>query len=117
MRDFRRLLVWQRSIDLAILIHGLVHRLPHQDRFVLGHQPYKAGLSIPNNIAEGCAKRSAKDYVRFLEISLGSALEVQSICVITQRLDLFDRSKQTDLEDRIAEIVRMRRSLIQHNQR
>ena len=98
-----------------VVLHDIVHRLPHQDRFVLGHQLYKAGLSIPNNIAEGCAKRSRKDYVRFLEISLGSALEIQSMFLITRRLDLFDQTQQTDLDQRIAEIVRMLRSLIQHN--
>ncbi|WP_412176255.1 four helix bundle protein [Formosa sp. PL04] len=43
-------------------------------------------VSIPANIAEGCAKDSQKDFVGFLQISLGSAFELETHLIICREL-------------------------------
>jgi len=40
-------------------------------------------ISIPSNIAEGCAKDSQKDFIRFLQISLDSAFELESHLILS----------------------------------
>ena len=46
--------------------------------------------SIPSNIAEGCSRASKKEFIRYLEISLGSAFELETQFVICQRLSFLD---------------------------
>ena len=106
MRDFKKLLIWQMGMDIVKLVYKVVRHLPEEERFGLRYQMTKSGISIPSNIAEGSAKRSQKDYHRFVEIALGSAyeLETQSLVVesqgwvpselINELLDLVRREQQ-----------------------
>lgn len=86
MRDFKKLLIWQRGMEIVNLVYEVAKFLPKEERFGLRLQMTKSAVSIPSNIAEGSAKRSQKDYLRYVEISLGSAyeLETQSLVVQTQ---------------------------------
>lgn len=86
MRDFKRLLIWQRGMAIVTLVYKVVKFLPKEERYGLQLQMTKSAVSIPSNIAEGSAKRSQKDYLRFVEISLGSAyeLETQSLVIKSQ---------------------------------
>ena len=86
MRNFKGLLIWQRGMEIVKLVYKVVKYLPKEERFGLQLQMTKSAVSIPSNIAEGSAKRSQKDYLRYVEISLGSAyeLETQSLVVESQ---------------------------------
>ncbi len=67
-------------------VYEAVRFLPEEERFRLRVQMTKCAVSIPSNIAEGSAKRSQKDYLRFVEIAQASSfeLETQSLVVQTQ---------------------------------
>src|SRR5256885_721035 len=86
MHDFRRLIVWQRSRELAVAIDRMTREFPRADRGVVAGQLRRAVLSIPANIAEGCGKSSAKDTLRFLHIAAGSAKETESHLIIASDL-------------------------------
>jgi four helix bundle protein len=73
MRNFKDLEIWKDSIQLVKEIYKLTVDLPNAERFGLISQMNRSSISIPSNIAEGCTKDSQKDFVRFLQISLGSA--------------------------------------------
>uniref|UniRef100_UPI004048D83A four helix bundle protein n=1 Tax=Roseivirga sp. TaxID=1964215 RepID=UPI004048D83A len=88
MKDFKKLKVWQKGFDIVIQTYSLAKHLPDSERYGLSSQMTRAAVSIPSNIAEGSSRSSQKDYQRFLEISLGSAFELETQVMITQALEL-----------------------------
>jgi len=47
----------------------------------------KASVSIASNIAEGSSRKSEKDYLRYIEISLGSTFELETQIIIAEKLN------------------------------
>ena len=78
MHDFRRLHVWQRAREFAVVTSRLTRGFPRSDHGVVAAQLRRAALSIPANIAEGCGKSSRKEVIRFFQIASASALEAES---------------------------------------
>lgn len=60
-------------IDINKALPG-IRRSEHQ---TLKRQLFKSALSVDSNIAEGRTKHSQREFLRFLEIALGSAGELQ----------------------------------------
>ncbi len=83
MRNFRQLDVWNDARTLVKEIYLITNSFPNSERFGLTSQINRASISIPANIAEGCAKDSQKDFIRFLQISLGSAFELETHLIIS----------------------------------
>jgi four helix bundle protein len=86
MRNFRDMKIWNQGIDLAVAAYEITRQLPKEEMYGLRSQITRAVVSIPSNIAEGCSRSSEKDFCRFLEISLGSAFEVETDLVIAEKL-------------------------------
>ena len=72
---FKNLIVWQKAMELAKLVYGLVRQLPAEERYALADQLRRAVGSIPSNIAEGNGRAGNKDYAHFLAIARGSLYE------------------------------------------
>ena len=72
---FKNLIVWQKAMELAKLVYGLVRQLPAEERYALADQLRRAVASIPSNIAEGNGRAGNKDYAHFLAIARGSLYE------------------------------------------
>jgi len=96
MRNFRDLNIWQDSIDLVTIIYSIVKKLPVDERFGLCSQMTRAAVSIPSNIAEGC-RGSDKELIQFLNISLGSAFELETQLTIAKNLNYIDNLEFEDL--------------------
>lgn len=75
---FRDLLVWQRSMQLAMAIYSLTKDFPQDERFGLISRIRRAVVSIPSNIAEGEGRLSVGEFKQFLGIARGSSYEVQT---------------------------------------
>ena len=84
---YKDLTVWQKAMDLATEIYRLTKKLPKEELYGLTNQLRRAAISIPSNIAEGNARFSAKEYVRFLSIARGSNAEVETQLLLCVRLD------------------------------
>lgn len=78
MRNFRELIVWQKSMDLFVEIYKLSSLFPPEEKFNLFAQIRKDVVSISSNIAEGCSKSTNKHFKKFLEDSIGSTFELES---------------------------------------
>jgi four helix bundle protein len=76
MQDFKNLEVWDRAHKLTLLVYGLTEMFPRAELFGLTSQLRRAASSIPTNLAEGCG-RTQPEFGRFVQISLGSACEVE----------------------------------------
>jgi four helix bundle protein len=77
IRDYRDLLVWQKSIELAVLCEEICDRLPRNCQHV-GLQIRKTAMSVHANIAEGNGRPTRPDYLRHLGIANGSLRELAS---------------------------------------
>ncbi|MBK7884035.1 MAG: four helix bundle protein [Chitinophagaceae bacterium] len=79
MKDFKRLIVWQKGFRLAVDCHKFCKKLPPEEKYELGSQLRRACFSISLNIAEGSAKATNAHKKLFLENALGSAYEVETL--------------------------------------
>ena len=86
MNNYKELEVWKRSIKLAVKMYKLTAILPLEEKFGLVSQINRCAVSIPSNIAEGCSRTSQKDFSRFLQISLGSAFELETQIEIAKEI-------------------------------
>ncbi|HBC86685.1 MAG TPA: four helix bundle protein [Lentisphaeria bacterium] len=119
MESFRDLIVWQRAMELVVKTYGKISALPKNEEYGLAYQIRKAAVSIPSNIAEGYGRRSTGDYIRFLQISLGSLYELQTQLEISRRLSFLKDADCHELNGICEEVSKMLISLTdkisQHN--
>ncbi len=67
----------------------------------------RAAISISSNIAEGGSRSSEKDYKRFLEYSLGSCFELETLCIIIKELNLGNHITVNELLNLLEEEIMM----------
>ena len=112
MKDFKKLKIWQNGMDLVMMAYELANHLPKEEQYGLRSQITRAAVSIPSNIAEGGAKRSKKEYVRFLEYALGSSYELETQVLIIDKQQFGDKILREKLLGRIDEEQKMLMSFI-----
>ena len=88
MRNFRKLEIWQKGIELVKTIYKTTLEFPHAEKFGLISQMQRAAVSIPSNIAEGCSRNSDIEFKRFLEIAIGSSFELETQLIIATDLKI-----------------------------
>ena len=107
MKDYKKLNVWQKSIQLVISIYKVSTNFPTEEKYGLTSQITRAAVSVPSNIAEGSSRQSEKDYFRFLEIALGSAFELETQLIIVEKLEFVNPSELSELIDETRNIQKM----------
>jgi four helix bundle protein len=112
MHNFKRLDIWSKSIQLVKAVYKETNKFPATERFGLTSQIQRAVVSIPANIAEGSAKSSDRDFSRFLEISMGSACELETLVIIAKELDYLTNQVFEVLEVQIQEVQKMLKSFL-----
>ena len=108
MKTHKDLIVWNKSMELVIETYKLSAEFPEEEKFGLISQMRRAAVSVPSNIAEGAARNSTKEYIRFLYIALGSLSELETQFLISNRLEYINDV----LEDTITDIRKLLLSLI-----
>ncbi len=93
MRDFKKLVIWQKGMELVRDVYNASSFFPKEEMYGLRSQAIRSAVSIPTNIAEGSAKKSDKDYRRYAEIALGSAFELETHLLIVQQQRWFPNDK------------------------
>jgi four helix bundle protein len=78
IRTFRDLVAWQLGMALAKEVYRASGEMPPTEMFGLTSQMRRAAVSIPSNIAEGYARQSTQDYLKFLRIARGSLNELST---------------------------------------
>ncbi|QNH14365.1 four helix bundle protein [Xanthomonas sp. GW] len=85
-RPHERLTVWRDAMALVEAIYHLTQNFPDAERFGLTAQMRRAAISVPSNIAEGAARRSTAEYLRYLSMARGSLAELDTQMQIATRL-------------------------------
>jgi four helix bundle protein len=101
-QSFRRLFVWEASVDLAVRMIALADRLIEQRRYALADQLVRAACSVPNNIAEGQGRSTTRDRRHFLVQARGSLYELETQLEILTRANL--STDAATVEKQIAQV-------------
>lgn len=86
MRDYRRLVVFQKADALLLRVHAWSAALPIEERYVLKTQIRRAAVSVPANIVEGSARLGEREYLHFLNVALGSSSELEYLIGVAGRI-------------------------------
>ena len=106
--NYNQLIIWQKGIQLAMLVYRATSEFPKQELFGLVSQMNRASVSIPSNIAEGFGRKSREEFKRFLKISLGSVYELKTQMYLSNK---FGYVKEPDFKeiniiaDEVAKII------------
>jgi len=112
MRDFRKILAWQKADDLTLAIYEATRGFPKEEIYSLTSQIRRAAYSVPSNVAEGASRNSQKDYLHFLYIARGSVAEVAYFIHLSKRLNYLDDHNHFRLAEQADEVSRILTGLI-----
>jgi len=93
-------------------VYQFSSKLPADEKFGLKSQICRAAVSIPSNIAEGCSRTSTKDYIRFLEMAMGSAFELETQLNLISEINLAPEKEATVIIEQLNKLQKMLNSLI-----
>ncbi len=110
--DYKKLIVWQKGVDLVIAIYNLTELFPKSELYGLTSQIRRSAVSIPSNIAEGRRRYSLSEYSRFLQIAFGSGGELETQIEICKRLPRIKELNYVRVDLLLGEIMRMLNKMI-----
>jgi four helix bundle protein len=97
MHNFKELKVWKAGIDVTKVIFQLTRSFPAEEKYGLISQMIRSAISIPSNIAEGCGRKSNKEFYHFLNIAMGSSFELETQIIIANEFNYITRKSLTAL--------------------
>ena len=112
VNSYQDLIVWQKAMDLAEQCYRTTRTFPRDELYGMTSQICRAATSIPANIAEGWGRGTTKQYVHFLRIAQGSNKELETLLLLSRRVDLLTDTEARPLLQLLAEVSRMTISLI-----
>jgi four helix bundle protein len=109
--SYKELKVWERSDQLAYRVFDLTDTFPKTYLYDLTSQLRRAALSVPTNIAEGCASFHSGEFLQFLNVSRRSLSETHYLIYFASRRKLVKQSELLELEAIAEEINKMLNAL------
>ena len=107
MKNFKTLLVWQKSHAIVLRLYKITASFPKEELYGLTSQIRRAAASIPANLAEGCGRDTQTELARFVHIATGSAVELEYHILLAHDLGFIDQETFTELDANINEVKRM----------
>ena len=113
MQGFRNLRVWEKSHRLTLDVYASSKAFPRDEMYGLTNQMRRASASIGMNIAEGCCRKGDAEMVRFLQMAMGSASELEYQLLLAHDLNHLLSPWYEQLATQVVEVKRMLSSLMQ----
>ena len=107
MHNFKNLKIWQKSRKLVKEVFLLTRDFPSDEKYGLTSQILRSAYSVPSNIAEGSGRSSNKEFSRFLDISLGSAFELETQLILATDVNYLSEEKLQHIQSLLEEIQKM----------
>lgn len=112
MKSYKDLTVWQKSVDLSVMIYQITEGFPKSELYSLTSQIRRCCVSIPSNIAEGQRRGHKAEYIQFLRIAFGSGAELETQILIALKIDYLDERQFNQINELLQEIMKMLNKLI-----
>ncbi len=107
LMSHREQYIWQRGIYLCQLCYELTKSFHQSELYGLTSQIRRASVSVPANIAEGYGRVSTKEYIRYLQIALGSLRELDTHLVISEKVGLGKHEQISPVVKEVDEVTRL----------
>ncbi len=115
LNGYHNLKVWNKAYKLTLKIYRLTKTYPKEETYGLSSQMRRASTSIIANIAEGYGNKSLAEYIRFVNIALGSCNELSVYILLSNDLNYLDdndfKSIQTNQEEITKMLLGLRKAL------
>lgn len=105
MKPHKKLIAWQKGMDLVVSIYDLTKSFPREETYGMISQMRRAALSVPSNIAEGACDRSIEQFRNFLRISIGSLNELNTQLEVAFRIGYIDEIKHNKIQSLVDECL------------
>jgi len=105
--DYKDLVVWQKSVDLAIWVYEMTRTFPKEEIYGITSQMRRAAVSVSSNIAEGQSRQHRAEFIQFLYIAKGSLAELETQLIIAKKLDYLAEESALAGTSRLAEVHRL----------
>jgi four helix bundle protein len=99
MVPYERFNAWKMTHRLALQVYDVSEGWPANEKYGLTAQIRRAVMSAATNIAEGSAKRGAREFRRYLDIALGSLSEVSYLLRFTRDRGILTKDDFDSLDD------------------
>ena len=106
MKNFKNLIVWQKSMELVKIIYDITNSFPNSEIYGLTSQIRRSAISIPSNIAEG-AGRGKKEMSHFLTIAIGSSFELETQLILSKDIDYINEELFSQINANLDEVQKM----------
>ena len=106
MRDYKKIKAWALAHELVLSVYRATSHFPPSERFGITSQLRRAASSVPANIAEGSGRTTDKDFLRFLDISLGSLKETEYFLLLSNELTYLKIEEWTSLQDQATDALK-----------
>lgn len=97
-KPHKKLIAWQRGMDLVVLVYDLTKTFPKEETYGLVSQMRRAAVSVPSNISEGAADRSPEQFKNFLSIAIGSLNELNTQLEVAFRVGYLNEAKHEEAQ-------------------
>jgi four helix bundle protein len=117
-KAFRKLIVWKRAHGLTLAVYKTSETFPRHELFGLTNQIRRSATSIGANIAEGYALGSSANYLRHLNIAVGSLAETEYHLELAHDLGYLadaDYDRLTDLTREVGYLLSRLKASIARN--
>ena len=112
IKSFRDLKVWQKAHELVLCVYKITAKFPAEERFGLVSQVRRAVVSVAANIVEGFRRISAKESLRFYDISNASLEELRYEMQVSFDLSYFTKDTFSEVNAKMEEVSKMLNSWI-----
>jgi len=113
VQDFKNLEIWKKAYDFALEVYGITADFPTSEQYALTQQLRRAATSISANIAEGCGRRTKKEFLRFLYVAMGSVKECENFLMLAKDLGYLKEERFYILNNEIQSLGKMLNTFIQ----
>lgn len=112
MRNYRNLKAFELADELVFMVYKITKTFPKDELFGLTSQLRRAAVSIPSNIVEGASRDTESEFLRFLDMSYGSASELDYQISLAYRLGYIEEIPYSELREKSTETAKVINGLI-----
>jgi len=112
IKSYRDLIAWQKGYRLCLTTYKSISSFPKNEEYGISSQIKRSAVSIPSNIAEGYARHSTKEFIRYLYFSFASLAELETQISIAKDLTYIKNEVFEKIQSLITELQVIIKALI-----